>query len=354
MIASLAAAAVAAAVAWQPALPGYTTRFPMDYGTHESSRDEWWYYTGNLHDGRGRRYGFELTFFRVGIQPHLPGGSPWDIDDLYFAHLAVTDAAGGAYYHVDRTGRAALGAASAATGDERVSVDQWSARRFADGRHVLRAQASDIDLRLALTPRKPAVVNGLDGVSRKGACRGCASHYYSFTDLAASGSLSLPTGTVAVSGSAWNDHEWGSADLEAGVVGWDWFSVQLAGGRELMLYVLRRADGSAIPQSSGTLVDSAGRSTFLPLAKFSVTPLGSWTSPHSQALYPAGWRIRLASYRADLTVAPLLADQEFDATHSTGGYYWEGACSVSGTFGGKPVSGYGYTELTGYAHKNRQ
>jgi predicted secreted hydrolase len=281
----------------------------------------------------------------------LTDGSPWDIDDLYFAHLALTDTASGAYYHVDRTGRAALGAASAAAVDERVRLDDWSARRLADGRHVLQAQADDIGLHLTLTPRKPAVVNGLGGVSRKGACRGCASHYYSFTDLAAGGTLSLPAGNVAVTGSAWNDHEWGSASLEAGVVGWDWFSVQLAGGRELMLYVLRRADGSAIPQSSGTLVDSAGRSSFLPLAKFSIAPLGSWTSPHSRARYPAGWRIRLPSYRADLTIAPLLADQEFDASHSTGGYYWEGACSVSGTFGGKPVGGYGYTELTGYARK---
>jgi predicted secreted hydrolase len=353
MIAALAvaAAAVSAAIAWQPALPGYTFRFPADYGAHESARDEWWYYTGNLRDARGRRYGFELTFFRVGIQPPLTGGSPWDIDDLYFAHLAVTDAAAGTYHHVDRTGRAALGAASATAGDERVRIDQWSARRLGDGRHVLQAQALDFGLHLTLTPRKPAVVNGLGGVSRKGACRGCSSHYYSFTDLAARGLLSLPAGTVSVTGSAWNDHEWGSADLEAGVVGWDWFSVQLTGGRELMLYVLRRADGSAIPQSSGTLVDSAGRSSFLPLAKFSVTALGLWTSPHSRARYPAGWRIRLPSYRADLIIAPLLADQEFDGTHSTGGYYWEGACSVNGVFGGKPAGGYGYTELTGYAQK---
>jgi predicted secreted hydrolase len=354
MIAALAAAAVTAAVAWQPALPGYRFQFPADYGAHESSRDEWWYYTGNLHDARGRRYGFELTFFRVGIQPPLSGGSPWDIDDLYFAHLAVTDPANGVYYHVDRTGRAALGAARAVTGDERVSIDQWSARRLADGRHDLQAQAGDFGLRLTLTPRKPAVFNGLSGVSRKGACRGCASHYYSFTDLAVAGALSLPSGAVAVSGNAWNDHEWGSANLERGVVGWDWFSVQLAGGRELMLYVLRRADGSAIPQSSGTLVDSTGRSSFLSLSKFSVTPLGSWPSPHSHAQYPAAWRIRLPSYRAELTIAPLLADQEFDATHSTGGYYWEGACSVTGSFGGKPVGGYGYTELTGYAPNRRQ
>jgi predicted secreted hydrolase len=351
MIAALIAAAIGAAVAWQPALPGYTFHFPTDYGAHEKSRNEWWYYTGNLRDARGRRFGFELTFFRVGIQPHLTGGSPWDIDDLYFAHLAVSDAANRAYLHVDRTGRAALGAASATMGNENVWIDQWSAQRFADGRHVLQARSGDIGLHLTLTPRKPAVVNGLGGVSRKGACRGCASHYYSFTDLAAGGSLSLPTGDVKVTGSAWNDHEWGSASLEPDVVGWDWFSVQLAGGRELMLYVLRRADGSAIPQSSGTLVDSAGRSSFLPLAKFSVTPLATWTSPHSQARYPAGWRIRLPSYRADLTISPLLADQEFDATHSTGGYYWEGACSVSGSFEGKPAGGYGYTELTGYAHK---
>ena len=177
------AAVAAAAVTWQPALPGYTFHFPADYGAHESSRDEWWYYTGNLRDARGHRYGFELTFFRVGIQPRLPGGSPWDIDDLYFSHFAVTDTAGGTYYHVDQTGRGALGEAGAATGDERVWLDRSSARRSAGGRHALQARADDFALHLTLSPRKPAVLNGRDGVSRKGSCRGCASHYYSFTDL---------------------------------------------------------------------------------------------------------------------------------------------------------------------------
>jgi predicted secreted hydrolase len=347
----LAAAVAASALVWQPALPGYTFRFPADYGAHEASRDEWWYYTGNLRDAHGRRYGFELTFFRVGIQPREAGGSPWDIDDLYFAHFAATDAASGKYYHVDRTGRAALNEAGAATGDERVWLGRWSARRTPGGKHVLRARADDIGVDVTLTARKPAIINGRDGVSQKGACRGCASHYYSFTDLTASGTLSLPSGKVSVTGSAWNDHEWGSADLEDGVVGWDWFSVQLDGGHELMLYLLRRADGSAIPQSSGTLVDGIGRSTYLPLAKFSVVPIGAWTSPHSKARYPAGWRVKVPAYRADLTVVPLLADQEFDAAHSTGGYYWEGACSVTGTFNGRTVGGHGYTELTGYAPK---
>jgi predicted secreted hydrolase len=346
-----AALAAAVSASWQPALAGYAFVFPADYGAHEASRDEWWYYTGNLSDARGRRYGFELTFFRVGVQPRLTGGSPWDIDDIYFAHFAVTDPASGNYFHVDRTGRAALNGAGAISGDERAWLGPWSARRSTDGKHLLQARDGDVGLRLTLTPRKPAVINGRDGVSRKGACRGCSSHYYSFTDLAASGTLSLPSGNVALTGSAWNDHEWGSADLEAGVVGWDWFSVQLAGGRELMLYVLRRADGSAISQSSGTMVDGAGRSVYVPLAKFSVVPLGSWTSPRSQARYPAGWRVRLPSYGADLTITPLLADQEFDASHSTGGYYWEGACSVRGKFGGNPVDGYGYTELTGYTRR---
>jgi predicted secreted hydrolase len=348
---NIALLAVAVAVSWQPALPGYKIHFPADYGAHESSRDEWWYYTGNLRDAKGHRYGFELTFFRVGVQPRLPGGSPWDIDDLYFAHLAATDVDTGKYYHVDRTGRAALGAAGAASGDERAWLGSWSARRSSDGRHALTARADSFGLLLTLAPRKPAVINGRDGVSRKGACRGCASHYYSFTDLAARGTLRLPAGMVAVTGDVWNDHEWGSADLERGVVGWDWFSIQLSAGRELMLYVLRRADGSAIEQSSGTLVDRAGRSTYIARSQFSVTRLGTWVSPHSGGRYPAGWRIRLPAYRADITVMPLVADQEFDAARSTGGYYWEGACSASGTFDGDRATGHGYTELTGYAPK---
>ena len=159
----LLAALVASAIGWQPALPGYTFAFPADYGAHERSRDEWWYYTGNVRDVRGRRYGFELTFFRVGIQQRARGGSPWDIDDLYFAHLAVTDTVSGAYYHEDRTGRAVLGGAGARSGDERVWLDKWSARRTTDGKHVLQALSEQSGLDLTLTPRKRAAGAGYGG-----------------------------------------------------------------------------------------------------------------------------------------------------------------------------------------------
>lgn len=344
----LCAVGAPAATRWEPATPGYRFSFPRDYGAHERAQTEWWYYTGLLRDRRGQRYGFELTFFRSGVQRPLPRGSAWDINDLYLAHFAISDIAGEHFFFSERTGRAAVGLAGAAITGERVWIGSWEARRGPSGDHRLRADMPAAVLSLTALPTKPVAIHGSDGVSAKGDCRTCASHYYSFTRMTVHGALTLHGEQVAVSGLAWNDHEWGSDELQAGVVGWDWFSVQLDGGRELMLYLLRRGDGRAIPQSSGSLIAPDGSVVHLTRSMFSVRALGAWRSPHSAVRYPAGWTIALPSYRARLRVVPMLADQELTTTHSTGVVYWEGACAIEGVFQGKATRGAGYTELTGY------
>lgn len=342
------AGAVAADSTWQPALAGYHYAFPRDFGAHASFQNEWWYYTGNVADAAGRRYGFELTFFRTGIQRPLAASSAWDINDLYAAHFAVTDGAARGFHFFERSGRAALHFAGASAGDENVWIGTWRARRQPNGAHLLRAGDGTTSIALSARPAKPLAIQGRNGVSRKGSCSSCASHYYSFTRLAVTGTLSLDGRKSAVSGYAWNDHEWGSNELQAGVVGWDWFSLQLDNQTEVMLYLLRRRDGSAIAQSSGTIVRPGGRVDFLPRARFSVSNLSSWRSPHSGARYPAGWRIELPGERSQLWMRPLVADQELITNKSTGVAYWEGACRVAGTFHGQSVGGFGYTELTGY------
>ncbi|MDQ2818776.1 MAG: carotenoid 1,2-hydratase [Candidatus Eremiobacteraeota bacterium] len=338
---------------WQPALPGYRYRFPADYGAHVRARSEWWYYTGNVFADRARRYGFELTFFRFGMQRPLPGGSAWDIDDLYFAHFAVSDIGRNRFYYFDRTGRAALGFAGAAVGDENAWVGSWRAQRRLDGAALLSAAAPAAALRLTLRPRKPAVIHGQNGRSRKGACATCASHYYSFTRLEAKGTLTIDGSSVRVKGLAWNDHEWGSDELQPGVVGWDWFSIQLSNRTEIMLYSLRLGDGTSVPQSSGTLINADGSSRYLALSDFSIRALGVWSSPHSGARYPAGWMVRLPKERIDLRVVPAMADQELLTGRSTGADYWEGACTIAGTYGARAVRGVGYTELTGYSKTSK-
>jgi predicted secreted hydrolase len=195
------------------------------------------------------------------------------------------------------------------------------------------------------------VVHGTNGISQKGSAVGQASHYYSFTRLATAGTLTIGKESFNVTGTSWMDHEFGSADLDKNLVGWDWFSLQLDNQRELMLYRLRRADGSADPVSSGTLIDREGRGQHLSIGDFTLAPTSYWTSPTSKARYPQRWRLTIPSQQLSLELAPLMAEQELSTTGSTQVTYWEGAIKATGTAQGKPIHGQGYMELTGYAER---
>ncbi len=150
--------------------------------------------------------------------------------------------------------------------------------------------------------------------------------------------------TLAVHGEAWFDHEWGTSQLGPGVVGWDWLGLRLADGRDLMLYRLRRADGSATPESAGTLVARDGSTRRLAAGDFTFAPSRWWTSPRTDARYPALVRVTVPGAGLDVEVRPEIADAELDARRSTGTIYWEGPVAVTGT-----VTGDGYAEFTGYA-----
>jgi predicted secreted hydrolase len=352
IIAFLGAAAVlqttaAASIDWEVAQPGYHYVFPADYGSHERYRHEWWYYSGNLRDRSGRRFGFELTIFRYGIEHPISHPSAWDIDDLYTAHFAVTDVAGRKFSSFSRTERAALGIAGASTADEHAHVGDWNVDRRPDGSHILAAHSDGVGLRLALVPEKAPIAQGSGGIVQTGACAACTTHYYSITRLRATGTLDLDGRRYIVEGVAWHDHEWGSVVLDPRSPGWDWFAMQLDDGRDVMLNRLRRPDGSTLSQSSGTIDGADSVRTFLSSADFRVSALSTWISPRDGARYPAGWNIELPATRTRLAVRPLVDDQEL--VTDQGVSYWEGACTIRGTVEGKAVSGVGYTELTGYA-----
>ena len=332
-------------------------RFPRDHGPHPDARTEWWYYTGNLKSEDGNSFGFQLTFFRRRIAP--PGAdktwprpaSEWRSDQLFLAHAALTDVNGKRFLHAGRMAREALGMAGtrveAATVD--VFVRDWSAR-IAPDRHDLEAGSNDFRFALALRPFKDPVLHGLSGYSRKGNNPESASCYYSFTMLDAKGTILLEGKKLQVHGAAWMDHEFSSAPLEPDLAGWDWFSIQLADGTELMIYLMRKKDGSYAPASSGIFVDAAGKSVSLPREAFLVDVLGQWQSPRSEARYPSGWRLRVPSLGLDLTITPKLQDQEMETPDTTRVTYWEGCVGVKGTGnGGAAVEGDGYVELTGYA-----
>ena len=342
---------------FQSATAGYRYNFPRDHGSHPTYQTEWWYYTGHLHATSGRSFGFELTFFRRGVPPDeiktLP--SKWSVRDLYLAHFAVTDITGKRFHFSEKLSREGLGKAGADESQLRVWIDDWRAEASTEpsALHTLVAHDETHALSLTLQPAKPLVTHGAAGISRKGKDVGQASHYYSFTRLATSGKLTIDGESFDVTGTSWMDHEFGSAELGADQVGWDWFSLQLEDDTELMLYRMRRKDGSSDLASSGTAVSPDGDARHLEVTDFQIESSGTWTSSESKATYPSKWRLTFPSLDLVLDVTPLLADQELRTSRSTRVSYWEGAVSVTGTKQGRPVKGQGYVELTGYADRLR-
>lgn len=339
----------AAAGKYRHAVPPYHFRFPRDHAAHPAFKTEWWYYTGHL-QSRGRSFGYELTFFSAGIDPaRKKSSSAWALHTLYFAHFAVTDEQGRRFRFHEQTSRPALRMAGARTDRFEVWVHDWSARLLPDGRtHRLRASAPGLGIEVDLIPQKPPVIHGKGGVSRKSAGIGRASHYYSLSRIQTTGTLTLDGRRFPVTGLSWMDHEFGSNQLASNQAGWDWYSIQLENGRELMLYVLRLKDGGTEPHSSGTIVYADGTWKHLPLSAFSIRAAGTWKSPKSGGIYPAGWTVRVPGEALELSVVPTVADQELITGGAAGVRYWEGSCRVTGRDRGKPTRGAGYVELTGY------
>ena len=323
-------------------------RLPRDHGPHEDYQTEWWYYTGNLAAADGRAFGFQLTFFRRGLSPGPPPGGPGlATNQVYFAHFAVTDVASGRHAFAERWSRGASDLAGARGEPFAVWLEDWRVESLnADGSRVRLVAASEgMSLDLDLEARKPLVRHGDHGLSPKSDEPGNASHYIGYTRLAARGRVITEGQATAVSGEAWFDHEWSTSALGKGTVGWDWFSLQLDDQRELMYFQIRREDGGVEPASGGTLVDRGGSTRRLAAADISLGVLGQWRSPGTGATYPARWRVRVPGEGLDLLVEPRVPEQEM----RTSFVYWEGAVSVSGTRRGRPTTGHGYVELTGYA-----
>lgn len=321
-------------------------QFPADHGPHPDFRNEWWYVTGNLQTPQGRRFGFHFTIFRFALAPEPRGGdSAWATRQAYMAHFAVTDAENGRTYAAERFSRGAAGLAGAQTQPFAVWLEDW--RLQAEGDPFpwqLRVKEETVGLALSLAPRKPPVLQGQAGLSQKGPELGNASYYYSLPRLAAAGELRLGEEVFEVSGSAWLDREWGTSALGPDLAGWDWFALQLDNGAELMLYQLRRKDGTSSPFSAGTYVPPQGPPRRLTAEDFRLQVLERWTSPATGVSYPTRWRLTIPELNAQLAVAPVIADQELDLSVR----YWEGAVDVDGRMAGAEVGGVGYMELTGY------
>ena len=349
-------------------VPG-AIEFPRDLGPHDDYQTEWWYYTGNLDAAGGRRFGFQFTIFRRALTPEetastdyadstdcppdnlcesvksVDSASDWRSNQVYLAHFTISDIDAGQFYPAERFSRGAAGLAGATAAPYRVWLEDWSVEEVAPGQVRLRAQTADAALDLTLTQTLPPVLHGDGGLSQKGPEPGNASYYYSIVQQRAAGTVRAGGETFDVTGLAWKDHEWSTSALSAGAIGWDWISLQLDNGGALMLFEIRRADGTREPLSAGSYITPDGAVQHLALGDWTLEVTGTWTSPTSGGEYPAGWRISVPSVGLELSGRPQMPNQELNVSTT----YWEGAVEFSGTLGGAPLSAEGYIELTGYA-----
>jgi predicted secreted hydrolase len=325
-----------------------TLTFPQDFGPHPDFQTEWWYYTGNLEDGNGHHFGYQLTFFRRALLPaeqRLPRQSKWASDQVYMAHFALSDIAGEKHYSYERFNRGSAGLAGAQSSPFQVWLDDWQVVQTSAGQYRLIARQDGIEIDLVLQDVKGPILHGDQGYSQKGPEPGNASYYLSQTRLESSGSVRVENDTYQVAGLSWMDHEFSTSALSTGQIGWDWFSIQLDDGSELMVFQIRREDGTIDPYSSGTIIYPDGSTMYLSKESFEINVKDTWTSQQSGAEYPSAWRVTVPEFNLDLEIKPYLSDQEMVVSF----VYWEGAVQVIGEMNGTDVKGDGYVELTGYA-----
>lgn len=326
--------------------------FPSDWGPHIEYRIEWWYVTGNLETENKRHFGYQLTFFRLALTPKPEQReSAWGTNQIYMAHFALTDVEARQFYAFERFSRAALSLAGANAQPFEVWLENWSISGT-DGAVLpmqLGATQENVAVNLTLESAKNVALQGNKGLSNKSAEAGNASYYYSLTRMPTQGTIEIDGNTFEVKGLSWFDREWSTSALGKETVGWDWFSIQLDDGREIMFYLLRQQDVRASPASDGVLISTDGSTRRLTRDAVQIVVRSHWQSPLDETRYPSRWRMDIESEGLSLDIKPYLANQELNLSVR----YWEGAVQVKGTSFGQPVSGNGYVELTGYGEATK-
>lgn len=325
-------------------------QFPRDLGPHEDYQTEWWYYTGNLQAENGRDFGYQFTIFRRSLQPTsevpvVENASGWRSNQLYLAHFTVSDVQDNAFYASERFSRGGADLAGARAEPYAVWLEDWSVSEVQPGVTRIRAQTDDVALDITLTETMPRVLHGDGGLSQKGPQPGNASYYYSIVQQATEGQVTVGDQVFDVQGRSWKDHEYSTSALSPGSVGWDWFSLQFDDGTALMLFQIRREDGSIEPYSSGSFIEPDGTVRELSHDMWQLEVLDTWTSPTSGAEYPSQWRLVIPSIALELQGEPLMANQELNVST----IYWEGAVNFAGSKDGRQANAQGYVEMTGYA-----
>lgn len=344
---------VAFAQEWRIAKPGWQYEFPRDHWPHLEFKTEWWYFTGQLLAKDGRRFGYQVTFFRQGIRPpdtRDEATSRFIVNDLSFAHAALTDVREKKFRFAEKHSRGAFGESGFGRSDhpsDRVAwIAPWQLTLDDQGDYGVHADIQGAELTLRYHAEKPWIPHGANGISQKAAGEGHASHYYSGTRLRTKGTLKLDGQTFEVAGESWFDHEWATNQLTPEQLGWNWFSLQFEDGTELMLYQMRLRNGGLDPNSSGTFIDTAGQTQELARDDYQLEPLRYWESPQTHVRYPIAWRLSVPKLDISAEVTTPVPEQELVLSPIS---YWEGLVNITGTREQKPLKGHGYMELTGYA-----
>jgi len=341
------------AASFKRALPGYKFAFPHDHASHEDFQTEWWYYTGHLTANDKRKFGYELTFFRQELAENTQKQQTPGPKNIYMAHFAITDEHNHKFTYFEKLNRTALDIAGARSDCFQVFNENWFVEQLGN-KIFIRADAPAYSIHLVLEPLKTPVVHGKDSVFQKAGCIGCASHYYSMSRLKTEGILFIDKKPIAVTGSSWMDHEFGSHQLAEDEIGWDWYGIQLDNNTELMIYILRTSNGCLDSNSAGTFIFANGTSKPLAISDINIKRLGVWPSPTKKGSYPMGWNVSIPSMKLQLELTPVMENQEIVPLRTKGLGYWEGKTNVAGTLEGKSISGQAYVEMTGYGEKFRK
>ena len=329
------------------ATAGQPLLFPQDFGAHDDFQTEWWYYTGNLKTAEGRDFGYQFTIFRRALVPPTAdlGENEWRTGQVYFAHAAIADVEENRFLFGDRFARGGAGLAGAKGQPYEIWIEDWEVTEIEPGVYKMRAEESGVGFEFILTETQPPVLHGDNGFSPKAADDRFASFYYTLVDLKTEGELWIGDERFSVTGVSWKDHEYSSDALPEGVIGWNWFSAQFDNGESLMFAETRRR-GDEIGYELGSWIDENSNVTKIEPGQIELEVLETWTSPSTEATYPAKWTLIDPTRNLELTIETLVDDAELRVGAAT---YWEGPAFYSGTLDGEPISGYGYIEMTGYA-----
>ncbi len=344
---------------WTPARAGYQYTFPADHFSHSGFKTEWWYATGNLKATTSdQRFGVQFTIFRSGLRPpaSTPVKSKWVVDSFGLGHFAVSDLTNEEFHFNQEIARGSMGDAgfpefsSTSTDPQTLAFLSKSRIELIDrDKNVFRIVAdlgdTSYDLTIAPTRNQP-VFHGADGISQKGAGAENASHYYSYTRMQTTGTITISGKPHQVGGTMWLDREWASNQLGPDQIGWDWFALQLDDESEIMIYQMRTANGGTDPYSHGTIIAKDGTTIPVKHSDYSLTPVEMWKSPKTGATYPVTWKLEIPKINIELTISAAFAQQELALDPVT---YYEGAVIVDGERKGGKLTGRGYMELTGYA-----